>query len=132
MAVPVERGPADRSASPRMVNAGPRVVNAVLGLWLFISAFIWPHTLAQHTNTWICGVLCVVFALIGLAAPAARYLNTILAIWLFISAWALPTVNAGTIWNNVLVAIAIFVVSLVPSAPEDRPGLFGRMPPRPA
>jgi hypothetical protein len=66
-------------------------------------------------NTWIVGLLCVVFALVALAIPAARFVITALAIWLFISAWALPTRESGTVWNNVLVAIAMFVVSLMPT-----------------
>lgn len=102
------------SHSPQR-DAVPRLVNAVLGVWLFISAFAWPHTVAQRTNTWILGVLAVIFALVAMKAPRARYLNTILAIWLFISAWALPRIMAGTVWNNVLVAIAIFIVSLLSS-----------------
>jgi len=127
MALPVERGPA-------VSGAPPRIINVILGVWLFISAFVWPHTTSQMTNTWICGVLCVVFALVAMAVPWVRYLNTLLAIWLFISAWALPSVSPGTIWNNVLVAIAIFIVSLVPSAPGvTTPGFFGRTaPPRAA
>jgi hypothetical protein len=71
-----------------------------------------------------------------MAVPWVRYLNTLLAIWLFISAWALPSRSPGTIWNNVLVAIAIFIVSLVPSVPSTTAtgaGFFGRpAPPRPA
>lgn len=127
MALPVERGPAVRGAPPR-------IINVILGVWLFISAFVWPHTQAQMTNTWILGVLCVIFALVAMAVPWVRYLNTLLAIWLFISAWALPSVSPGTIWNNVLVAIAIFIVSLVPSVPgATAPGFFGRTaPPRAA
>jgi hypothetical protein len=127
MALPVERGPA-------VQGAPPRIINVILGVWLFISAFVWPHTYSQMTNTWVCGVLCVIFALVAMAVPWVRYLNTLLAIWLFISAWALPSISAGTIWNNVLVAIAIFIVSLVPSAPgATAPGFFGRpAPPRPA
>ena len=71
MAVPVERGPAVRGASPR-------IVNVILGIWLFISAF------------------------------------------------SLRTENVATIWNNFLVAIAIFVVSLIPSeAAGPRRPLFG-------
>ena len=91
-----------------------RIVNIVLGVWLFISAFIWPHSYSQMTNTWILGVLCVLFALIAMRVPEARYLNTILAVWLFISVWALPSMMLGTQWNNALVAIAIFIVSLAP------------------
>ncbi len=125
MAVPVERGPAVRGAPPRMINV-------ILGIWLFISAFIWPHTQSQLTNTWILGVLCVIFALISMGVPWVRYLNTLLAIWLFISAWALPSVSVGTIWNNVLVAIAIFIVSLIPSEPGESHGFIGRpAPPKP-
>jgi hypothetical protein len=98
-----------------------RIVNVVLGVWLFISAFAWPHSTAQMTNTWIVGVLQVIFALVALFGVAqARYLNTVLAIWLFISAFALPGGDAGTIWNNVIVAILTFVFSLVPGAVETR------------
>ena len=104
-----------------------RWVNLVLGVWLFISAFIWPHTSAQLTNTWILGVLCVIFALIAMSTPTARWLNTILSIWLFISVWALPHQNLGTMWNNALVAIVVFAASLVPGAGE-RPLTATRTP----
>jgi hypothetical protein len=126
MAVPVERGPAVRGGTPR-------IINVILGVWLFISAFIWPHAHAQMTNTWIVGVLCVIFALVAMAVPWVRFLNTLLAIWLFISAWALPSQTAGTVWNNVLIAIAMFIVSLVPSGPDEKlPSFFGKAaPPRP-
>ena len=100
-----------------------RAVNVVLGVWLFISAFAWPHAQAQMTNTWILGVLCVAFALIAMRVPNTRYLNTAVAVWLFISAFALPSNDVGTIWNNALVAIAIFVVSLVETGAGE---YFGR------
>ncbi|AKV02303.1 hypothetical protein AKJ09_08966 [Labilithrix luteola] len=65
------------------------------------------------TNTWIVGVLAVVFSLVSMFVnPQARYLNTILSIWLFISVWALPRGTIGTAWNNCLVAIVMFVASL--------------------
>ncbi len=109
------------SSSELTPNASPaRIVNIILGVWLFISAFVWDHGTAQRTNTWILGVLCVIFAIIALSSPPARWLNTILAIWLFISVWALPHLNRGTMWNNALVAIAIFIASLV-TATGGRP-----------
>ena len=92
-----------------------RALNILLGVWLFISAFLWPHADAQRTNTWICGVLVVAFALIALGVPLVRYLNTLLAIWLFISAFALQSISVGTVWNNALIAVAIFILSLVPA-----------------
>ncbi len=102
-----------------------RYWNVVVGIWLFISAFIWPHSPAQQTNTWICGLLCVAFALWAAAAPPMRYLNTALAVWLFISVWALPTLNAGTVWNNIIVAIVMFVISLIPSGRATRADVLG-------
>ncbi len=105
-----------------------RTINLLLGIWLFISAFVWPHDAAQMTNTWILGVLCVIFALIAMRVERVRFLNTLLAIWLFISAFALPAQSRATVWNNVLVAIAVFLISL---APQDRLSLPTRTP-RPA
>lgn len=101
--------------TPVSNDPAARLVNTALGVWLFISAFLWHHTMAQRTNTWILGVLTVIFSMAAANNPRTRNLNTILAIWLFISAFALPYNNAGTVWNNALVAIAIFVLSLVPS-----------------
>jgi SPW repeat len=98
----------------------PQVANVILGIWLILSAFIWPHTYAQMTNTWIVGVLCVAFSVIAMRVPEVRYLNTVLAIWLFISVWALPNAEPGTRWNNVLVAIAIFLCSLAPGYSSPR------------
>lgn len=103
-------------------SRGARGINIVLGVWLFISAFVWPHSAAARTNTWICGLLAVAFAVWALWAPAARWLNTALAIWLFISALSIFHVSGATLWNNVIVAIFLFVFSLVPSALERRGG----------
>ena len=110
-----------------------RLINLVLGVWLFISAFAWPHTQAEMANTWILGIVVAVFALVALWQPPARYVNTAAAVWLFVSAFALPHNQDGTLWNNVLVAIAVFVITLLPSARAgvgSRP--LGRMPPTPA
>jgi len=104
-----------------------RIINVILGIWLVISAFVWPHTYAQTTNTWIVGALVVAFSLVAMRVPEVRYLNTVLAVWLFISVWALPTMTMGTTWNNAIVAIAVFFVSLAPAYLETR----GRTLPRP-
>lgn len=92
-------------------------INIALGIWLIISAYLWPHTQGQFDNTWIVGVLSVLFGVLSMWASQARYLNVILAVWLFISAWAIPSGYTGTVWNNVLVSIAMLIASLLPSAP---------------
>lgn len=108
------------------VRASARAINIVLGIWLFVSAFLWPHSYSQMNNTWILGVLCVAFALISTRVPEARYLNTALAVWLFISVWALPAISLATQWNNAIVAIVVFFASLAPSYVESRPGPSAR------
>jgi hypothetical protein len=96
-----------------------RGINNILGIWLFISAFVWDHTMAERTNTWILGILCVAFAVTALWYSAARLLNTALAVWLFISVWALPHHDLATLWNNAIVAIVVFLLSLVPGDGEQ-------------
>jgi hypothetical protein len=110
---------AGTTAGP-LPSVAARWINVVLGVWLFISAFVWPHLAAQRTNTWILGVLCFVFALVALGTSTARWLNTILAIWLFISVWALPHEHLGTMWNNAVVAIVVFLCSLTPGPHETQ------------
>ena len=72
------------------MKVSPRDLNVLLGMWLFFSAFLWPHPYAQMVNTWILGVLCVVFSVVAMIQPPARYLNTVVGLWVFVSAWALP------------------------------------------
>jgi hypothetical protein len=98
-----------------MGNKDARYLNLLLGIWLFISAFLWKHSPAQFTNTWLMGVITVIVALVATSMPAARYVNTAVGIWLIISGFALPHYRAGTVWNNVLVGIAIGLLSLVGS-----------------
>lgn len=92
-----------------------RIVNIVVGVWLFISAFVWPHTASARTNTWIVGALCAIFALIALRNPPVRWLNTVLSIWLFFSALSIHHLTGGTLWNNLIAAIVMFIASLIPS-----------------
>lgn len=124
MTVPVTHRPA------RSDGHTARILNVILGAWLFVSAFVWPHGAAQRTSACLIGALCVLFALLSRTVPWAQYLITILAIWLFISAWALPPETVGTMWNNAMVAIAMFVFSLIPDRPtRGAPPLVG--PPLP-
>lgn len=95
-----------------------RVLNMLLGAWLFLSAFSWRHAPAAMTNTWIVGLLTVVFAIAATRFKAFRLLNAGLAIWLFVSNWVLPLASRGTFWNNAIVAIAIFCVSITEGVSE--------------
>jgi hypothetical protein len=109
-----------------MGNMEARYANIGLGIWLFASAFIWPHSSAQMTNTWVTGVITVIVGIVSIGAPRWRYINTIVGAWLIISGFALPRVTGGTFWNNLLVGIAILLVSLVVSSSADAVTGLGR------
>jgi hypothetical protein len=46
----------------RIDRDAPKALSILLGVWLFVSVFLWPHTHVQMTNTWITGALVVIFA----------------------------------------------------------------------
>lgn len=92
----------------------PGWIAIALGAWLFVSAFLWPHGTASGTNSWIVGLLIVIASLIALRMPWMRWVETALAIWLFLSTLAMPGATRGTLWNNLIVALLVFLVSLVP------------------
>jgi hypothetical protein len=96
----------------------PRRVNVAVGLWLILSAFVWPHTAAQLVNAVLVGTACVLAASIAMRVPRVRRVNAGLALWLFFSTWVFPVQSAGTLWNHALVSLVMLVVALVPSRRE--------------
>jgi hypothetical protein len=101
-----------------------RYLNIIAGAWLFISAFLWQHSDSSQTNSWIVGATVMVFAAIALLVPAVRFLNTALSVWLVFSTLSIFHLTGATLWNNLIVAAIIFIVSLVPrhaAGPGHRP-----------
>ena len=95
---------------------GPRLINAILGFWLFLSTFLWRHTWQQAVNGWIVGMAVVTFSLLALAGyRSARYGTAVLGAWLILSALLLPRVGMGTYWNNVGVGFLLVMFGLAPS-----------------
>jgi len=92
-----------------------RIVNLLIGVWLFISAFVWPHNVHSRANTWILGVMIVLFSIFATAQPTARWLNTLAAIWLFFSTLAISHMSQATVINNIIVAIVVFILSFIGS-----------------
>jgi len=95
----------------------PRGVSAVVGIWVFLSSFLWSHTSSAATNTWILGVLIAAASVWAMYRPPVRYLTTMFALWLFFASIALPHQVVGTLWSNLISAIVVFVMSLVPTEP---------------
>jgi phosphoglycerol transferase MdoB-like AlkP superfamily enzyme len=97
-----------------------RILNFLLGVWLFISAFVWMHTAGERLNTWILGIWIAVFSLVAMSQPSARWLNTLAAIWLFFATLAIFHTQSGTLWNNLIVAVVVFILSFVGGAVTER------------
>jgi hypothetical protein len=108
--------PIESPASPALLHHWPRALPIALGAWLFVSAFLWPHGTGAATNSWIVGLLIAIASLIALRMPWLRWLDTALAVWLFLSTLAMPGATRGTLWNNLIVAMLVFLASLVPEA----------------
>ena len=89
-------------------------------VWVFISAFLWPHTLGERTDTWIIGVLIAIVSVVAMFLPAARLLNTLLAVWLFFATWIIGHASPATAWSNTFAALAVFVMAHVPTRARRR------------
>jgi hypothetical protein len=84
-----------------------RTITAALGIWLFSSAFLWPHSEVQFRTAWIVGVLAVIGAVASLqGVRGARFVDVALGGWLLVSAvgWAS---DAATFWNHIFVGLAL-------------------------
>jgi divalent metal cation (Fe/Co/Zn/Cd) transporter len=95
-----------------------RIFNALIGIWLFVTAFMWGHTQAEMTVTIVAAILTFALAILAIYTRAARYVNAIVAVLLFLSVLTLPSLTRATQWNNAIVAIAIFVAALVDNGPQ--------------
>lgn len=98
-----------------------RVMDVALGLWLLVSAFVWPHGLSQFLNAAVIGAMIALDAGAALAGhERARMGNRALAVWLFVSNLILPGTSLAIAWNHSLVAVMVFLLSMVPTHPAGR------------
>jgi hypothetical protein len=95
--------------------SGSRLAIVTLGLWLFLSAFVFPHTPLSQANTWVLGLVIAAIAAVGTRTPAIRAIGTVPAIWLFFSSFWISHVTDATVWNSAIVAVLVLVLSLVPT-----------------
>lgn len=93
----------------------PRLANVTLGLWLFLTAFLWPHSPASRANTWVLGLIIASIAAAGTPRPAIRAIGTVPAIWLFFSSFWISDLTNVTMWHNAVIAVLVLVLSLIPT-----------------
>jgi hypothetical protein len=98
--------------SPRLITG---TINALLGLWLFVSAFLWPHEPAEFTTAWLGGMLVVTFALASVQGQSWGRL-VVLELGCLLLALTLLTRPHTLITqrNHELVAAALIVLALIP------------------
>lgn len=99
----------------------PRYVNVAAALWLFASAFAWPHVQVLRAATWMIAVAMYVTGLWAVRAPSIRYANTVLAALLALATLAFRYADWPTVVNNLFVAVLVIIVSLVPNNADARP-----------
>jgi hypothetical protein len=124
---PAQPGTANSGAVPLVASGehgqyqhGPRAryTNMVLGLWLFVSAFAWPHTASTRINTCMVGLFVAIAATMAAGVSVFRQLTSVLAVWLLFTTLMVYPASPITFWSNILTAVAVLVVSLIPSDDE--------------
>lgn len=91
----------------------PRIFNVLAGIWLFVSAFAWPHDPGQLGYTVTCALATVVFAVLTSYFGWARYLTASTGVVIFVLAFALSPWGSATFWHNAVVGIAIMIAALM-------------------
>ena len=92
-----------------------RINGVIVGLWIFMSAFLWHHTPEEFALTWICGALAALFAAAAIVQPMARHLNTAVAVVLFVGTMVFRIESEATFWSNLVSAVALAFISQMPS-----------------
>jgi hypothetical protein len=98
----------------RPSRAWPSYASLALGVWLFVSAFMGPHSRDASGASWIMGAMIAVNAFASIFAWPVRYFNVLLG---GISlAWQLSATAGQPVLlvNGVAVSALVIVLSLVP------------------
>jgi hypothetical protein len=101
-----------------------RIANTVLGLWLFVSAFAWPHTRAQAVNEALVGLFIAVTAIAGWAERSRtrlHLLNAALGFWVLVSIVGFPPASTATAINSAIVGVLVFAIALFPRSGGAEP-----------
>jgi hypothetical protein len=95
---------------------GARLLNIGLGLWLFLSAFLWTHSPAESYDALMVAIIVVTAAVAAIEGAAwGRYLNALCGLWLLLSAFVLSSPGSLTFWNHLVLGVLIGSVGLMPS-----------------
>jgi len=98
-----------------------RVVNSLLGLGLFASAFMAGGPSWQFINVVLISLLVMVFGMASiLGRHGARRVSAGLGFWLFISALLLPHTSTAQMFHNIVIAVLLVITALFPHVHYQR------------
>jgi hypothetical protein len=86
-------------------------ISVVLGLWTFVSIFMWPHGRAELIDTALVGTLICGVGAVSWYVRWVRWLNVLLGAWLCASTLAMSPVAPPTIWNALAVGSIVAVIN---------------------
>jgi hypothetical protein len=96
-----------------------KMFNVVVGTWLVVSAYAWPHDERMLKATIACGLLIVALSIASLFSDRLpRYLTVGVALILMLFSSAHVGRHDPVFWNNVAVAFVASATTLVRAGGE--------------
>jgi hypothetical protein len=89
-----------------------RLAVIVLSAWVLFSGNAWAHSRPNQINNAVVGAGLLFFGVAAIWHEWARYVTLALAVWLFAFTAFVSRASPITFWNDAMVALAIFVLSL--------------------
>jgi hypothetical protein len=106
----------------RADRAWQRWATIALGIWLFASPFMWPHSRQATMNIGMVSILIVIFGVLALYVRWVRWLTALMGAWLIGSALVIRHLVGLTRLHDVAIGAAVLALSLVWTAARPRRG----------
>jgi len=90
-----------------------RVAVMLLSIWVLFSVNAWPHPRANQLNSAVVAAGLFYFGALAIRHEWARYVTLALGLWLFLFTAVISHGGPITFWNDAMVALAVFVLSMV-------------------
>jgi hypothetical protein len=92
----------------------PSGINMLVGIWLFISAFVFAHSNAITWNMVIFGVALFILGAIrmGMESSWPGWVSLLVGIWLFLVPFIYGASQTFTYWNLIVSAIIVVIMAL--------------------
>jgi len=90
-----------------------RIAVVVLSIWVLFSGNLWTQSRPNQINNAAVGAGLFFFGVISIRHEWARYVTLALGLWLFVFTAFISGGSAFTFWNDAMIALAVFILSLV-------------------